>query len=100
MKKSPREILTEFDNLKDYNFSTVKEFVLKNFDEPGSELIEHEPNDWKEHPTFIQEIESIEFKLLSTKIHSIWRELVRKFDHEKYCSDCYSSIDIHHPFVM
>ena len=100
MKRTPEEILQLFNNLTDYKKETVKNFVLSNFDEPGSELMEHLPEDWIENPKFLDLIESIEFKILSTNIHGIWKELVRKFNHDKYCKDCYSSIDIKHPFIM
>eukprot|EP01080_Neovahlkampfia_damariscottae_P009912 gene9912-2234_t len=100
MKIPPREILDIFGNLTDYKYETVKNFVLTYFDEPGSELMQYEPLDWKEKPKFIDTIESVEFKILSSNINGIWKQLVRKFNHEKYCKECYSSIDIQHPFMI
>lgn len=100
--KFPPKIIYEKYSLLGPNPSkeTLTSFIFENFDLPDSELEDHQPTDWKPSPQFLDKISSSEFKLLSQEIHKIWKSLIRKFNHTKYCSTCYSSLDIKHPFAV
>lgn len=56
----------------------LQEFVDKNFDSPGQELIEVYPEDWVPFPNSFLQIEDYRLRRWTLHLHRIWRDLCRK----------------------
>merc|ERR1719369_631921 len=64
MKSNTETVLSNFKKLPDYSKATLEEFLKENFDAEGTELEKLQPDDWKENPKFIENIEDDNFKEL------------------------------------
>ena len=79
----------------------MKNFVLENFSEEGTELETVTPEDWKENPDFIKNINDDNFKNLAIKMNNAWKNLTRKIGPAKEHIENFSSlIYMEHPFVV
>ena len=79
----------------------MKNFVLENFSEEGTELETVTPEDWKENPAFIKNINDDNFKNLAIKMNNAWKNLTRKIGPTKEHIENFSSlIYMEHPFVV
>jgi alpha,alpha-trehalase len=82
--------LDDFDKTIRNNpsLNDIKLFLNRNFDKEGTEVEEHQPNDRKENPRFLNQIKNEDLKKFGKEIHFIWKNLIRKFNFKKYCNDC------------
>jgi alpha,alpha-trehalase len=99
IKTSPEQIHQEIQYIS-HDVVSLKQFITKHFD-TNFNIREHTPDDWVETPNFLKNIKNQNLKELGNHIHILWKTLIRKFENEKYCTDCYSSIHtIKYPFVV
>ncbi|XP_050313151.1 trehalase-like isoform X2 [Anthonomus grandis grandis] len=107
MKYSPNETMAKFDLfMQDYkerqpNREEVQKFVELNFDPAGQEFAEWTPEDWVEHPKFLDKIGDEKFKAWGKKLNGIWKILGRKMkDDVKNNKDHYSIIWVPNPVIV
>ena len=72
-----------------------------NFSEEGTELETVTPEDWKENPSFIENITDENLKKLAVKMNLAWKNLTRKIEPPKeQIVNSSSLIYMEHPFVV
>lgn len=100
LKFPPNIILEKFQNLSDHSISSLNSFLTENFLPAGSEVLSTKPVDWHPNPKFLTEINNEDLKNWGSKIHAIWLDLFRVFDHNLSCSECFSSLKSPKPFIV
>ena len=58
------------------------------------------PEDWVDHPEFLERLENPHTQEWGLDLHRRWKSLSRKFNHAHLCKTCYSSISLPYPFVV
>jgi alpha,alpha-trehalase len=71
-----------------------------NFFEAYSDVKTVEPSDFVEYPKFLKGIKDAELKGFASEVNKIWKTLVKTFDHNLTCSECYTSLINEYPFVV
>lgn len=103
-KRPVSQVLADFEaNIKNKNSSEdeIKDFLLRNFDPPGTEMRVILPTDWKQQPAFLENIKDRKLLVFARVIHEKWRSLVRSFDQSYLCKGCTaSSFRLPAPFVI
>ena len=95
-------MVAHFNNLP-VNASSLelRQFVVDNFDAPGSELDYPLATDWKPNIQVFDKINNPEMKAWAFIIHSKWQTLLRKFNPDKLCQGCVSShLHLKNSFVV
>lgn len=107
MKYSPNETMAKFDLfMLDYkerkpNREEVKQFVELNFEPAGQEFVNWDPEDWVDHPGFLNDIRDEGFRSWGKKLNDIWKILGRKMkDEVKTHQDHYSIIWVPNPVIV
>ena len=101
MKFPEETVLEHFMNLPDHKKSTLQEFLAKNFDPEGTELETVDPEDWVEHPPFIDAVKDERFRQLALKMNNIWKHLTRRISKREEDIEATSSlIFLEKPFVV
>ncbi|CAF1049986.1 unnamed protein product, partial [Brachionus calyciflorus] len=100
-KYSQSEILEKFDKLETKNLTYLKNFLNENFYSNGFEVVNSEPLDWVTRPNYISKIKDKNLQDFSLNLHLKWKNLLRKFDWSKICSNCESSaLRINDSFIV
>ena len=103
-KRPVSRVLSDFKaNLvgKNATRGEIREFILRNFDPPGTELRVLLPDDWKQQPRFFDKISDKQLLVFSRAIHEKWRSLLRAFDTGYICKGCtVSSFKLPAPFII
>jgi alpha,alpha-trehalase len=79
----------------------IKDFVVRNFDPPGTEMRVLLPSDWTQQPAFLSRIRDKDLVLFARAVHEKWRSLLRSFDQSSLCPECVcSSFKLPAPFII
>ncbi|KAH1030103.1 hypothetical protein HUJ05_003228 [Dendroctonus ponderosae] len=107
MKYSPNDTLAKFDLFmsdfkeKKPTREDVQHFVELNFEAEGQEFEDWRPEDWVEHPKFLDNIQDRDFQRWAKKLNHIWTTLGRKMkDEVKSHQEHYSIIWIPNPVIV
>ncbi|KAJ3558853.1 hypothetical protein NP233_g11413 [Leucocoprinus birnbaumii] len=104
--KPPREVLATFQNisLSNVTYEQIINFVEQNFAGEGLELEALSIPDFKNSPTFLDNVTNPLVKAWSQTVHNIWTQLIRGTNDSTLCnsrSNCESSlIPLNHTFVV
>lgn len=96
----PEIIVAKFQNLTNHTKETLQNFLNENFFSAGSEVKPFTPKDWKPNPKFLENISDTKLKQWGFEVHEIWKDLLRVFDHNMSCENCFSSISTSKPFIV
>lgn len=106
LRRPPNETLLLFDKFMDKwqqkpdKFNMIN-FVNENFDEAGMEFEDWNPNDWKPHPDFVDNIKDTEYKAWCLRLNEIWKSLGKKMRSDvKDHKDLYSIIWVPNPVIV
>ncbi|CAL4122557.1 unnamed protein product, partial [Meganyctiphanes norvegica] len=106
LKKSSPLIEKEFQNLLIESKGSpskeiLKDFILKHFDDTGTEFTSWVPEDWKPTPKFVHDVYDRDLRKWVTDLNAIWKNLGRKISPSvKEEEDLYSLIYLPNPFVV
>lgn len=79
----------------------LRTFVAEHFDDLGKEFVPWLPDDWKEHPAFIDHINDPDLKQWGLDLNAIWKDLGRKMIDDVYKNPhYYSIIPIPNPVIV
>ena len=78
----------------------VMRFVAENFDKEGTEFIDWEPKDWKEHPDFLDKIGDPVYVEFAKMLNERWKDLGRQINPSLKNDQDMSLIYMDHPFVV
>jgi neutral trehalase len=95
-------VLKNFQELP-HNATRVEldEFIYKHFDTAGSDLETPIPVDWHEDIALLKNIDDAAMRKWVLEIHSIWKQLLRRYNSSKLCPGCVSSsLPVEHPFII
>jgi alpha,alpha-trehalase len=82
------------------NNTRILEWVAENFGSPESIIQRVTPVDFIERPAFIDGIKDATLGKFGQNVHNIWKNLSREYNFTGLCSECYSALDLPHPFVV
>ena len=81
MLHDPEEVLEDFAKLPaEPSNRDLEEFIERNFEPAGVDLVHAEPIDFSADPEFVKRIASPELREFAYYIHSIWPQLFRRVD--------------------
>lgn len=106
MKYPPNETMQKFEEfMAKYNDTpsrqNVKDFVLQTFEPAGQEFEDWDPQDWTNHPKFIDNIEDEAFKKWGSDLNLIWKDLGRKMKSDvQQNKELYSIIWVPNPVIV
>ncbi|CAH0562445.1 unnamed protein product [Brassicogethes aeneus] len=107
LRRSPNETLDIFYTwMKRFNDhkpsrGEVIKFVKDNFEPEGQEFENWDPQDWIEHPEYLNQIADEKFRKWGRSLNAIWKELGRKMKkHVEDNQDLYSIIWVPHPVIV
>ncbi|XP_053965335.1 trehalase isoform X1 [Anastrepha ludens] len=106
LKNLPNKTLEEFDAfmLAKNNTPTeteIRDFVDTHFEERGKEFEAWIPNDWKEHPEFLDAINDPDLKQWGSDLNTIWKNLGRKMIEDVHKNpEYYSIIPVDNPVIV
>lgn len=88
LKQSPSDTMISFNEFMEShnNNQPSKEelegWLFEHFDPAGSELIEWNPSDFKEHPEVLNKIKDTNYKNFASDLNHLWIDLSRKMKDE------------------
>lgn len=106
LKYPPNITLQKFDKFMERFNNTpsrgdVIDFVSEHFEPEGQEFEHWDPDDWVEHPGFVNSIVDEEFYQWALKLNEIWKILGRKMKAEvEHHQNLYSIIWVPHPVIV
>ncbi|XP_030381998.1 trehalase isoform X2 [Scaptodrosophila lebanonensis] len=106
LKKAPEKTIEEFDAFMESKNNTpsdddVLQFVNDHFDEKGTELEVWTPTDWKENPSFLDNVHDPDLKQWGADLNAIWKDLGRKMKEDVSKNpDYYSIIPVPNPVII
>lgn len=106
MKHSPIKILEKYHSfMKKYQNNPsrhqVKQFVIHNFDKNNEEFRKWHPTDWKEKPSFLNNVTHKTYKNFGHALNKIWKVLGRKVKSAvKKEKELYSLIWVPNPVIV
>ncbi|CEO95100.1 Trehalase [Plasmodiophora brassicae] len=75
LRASPADVLAAFNALPDHTLPTLRRFVDRYFDPPGSDIEPTVPSDFKPEPPLVSEIKDPILREFASAIHGFWKEL-------------------------
>jgi len=79
----------------------VEEFVSENFDEPGSEFEDWDPEDWTDSPSVLENISDPAYRSWAAALNGLWKVLGRRISPRvKESPHLFSQIHVEHPVVV
>ncbi|XP_075166680.1 trehalase isoform X1 [Haematobia irritans] len=106
LKKPPQDTLNDFTAFMSMTNNSptkpqIQEFVDSHFDDIGKEFEDWTPNDWKEHPDFLENINDPDLKQWGSDLNGIWKILGRKMIDDVYANpNLYSIISVPNPVIV
>lgn len=96
------QVLSNFEAIKNVSSrEEVGKFLNENFYPVGSDTVKADPTDWHPNPAFLNKIADGNLNRFAREINMRWRDLMRKFDPTKICSQCVTSaIVTKNPFMV
>ncbi|XP_077996478.1 trehalase-like [Glandiceps talaboti] len=103
LKEDPDVVLLAFDNLEgDKNDSDVmRQFVEQYFEGPGNEFGDWIPADWKESPSFLNNIKDNNYRVWAEELNKLWKQLGRQIKEDvRDNPQRYTQIYVPQPFII
>ncbi|CAD7012312.1 trehalase isoform X2 [Ceratitis capitata] len=106
LKNRPEETMEDYNAFmaKRNNSPTeaeIRDFVDTHFEERGKEFEPWIPDDWKEHPSFLDAINDPDLRQWGADLNGIWKELGRKMIDDVHKNpEFYSIIPVDHPVIV
>jgi len=92
--------LAEISEADRRNATILRQFVNRHFGDPESYIEKVTPRDFTPNPAFLSRVSDPNLREFAGFVHHIWKNLTRVFNTSAFCSDCYSNLDLKHPFVI
>uniref|UniRef100_A0A915J761 Trehalase n=1 Tax=Romanomermis culicivorax TaxID=13658 RepID=A0A915J761_ROMCU len=109
LAKSEAEILAEFrrefgengQNLDENRRENLRDFLEKNFQTPGTELISYVPDDWQAHPKTLDFIRDKKYRKWAKDLNRIWKQLCKEVNRSIAANpDRYSLLYVPYHFII
>ncbi|XP_036334334.1 trehalase isoform X2 [Rhagoletis pomonella] len=106
LRNHPDKTLQDFNEFMAAKNNTpteaeIQDFVDTHFEERGKEFEPWTPDDWKEHPEFLDMVNDPDLKQWGSDLNVIWKKLGRKMiDDVHKNSEYYSIIPVDHPVIV
>ncbi|XP_037806140.1 trehalase isoform X3 [Lucilia sericata] len=106
LKFTPEQTISEFEAFmesknNDPSQDDIRQFVNDHFDDLGKEFVPWLPDDWTDHPAFLENINDPDLKQWGVDLNAIWKELGRKMiDDVHQNPHFYSIIPVDHPVIV
>ncbi|XP_037077546.1 trehalase-like [Pollicipes pollicipes] len=106
MRLSPEEVKAAFQTMMartagQPSREDVRDFLDRNFQQPGSEFVAWNPSDWVDNPAFLARIRDPKLRAWIEDLHVTWKDLGREVAGEVYLHpDRYSLIFVPNPTIV
>ncbi|KAM7345157.1 trehalase isoform 5-T9 [Cochliomyia hominivorax] len=106
LKFAPEQTFSEFQDFmtsknNEPTQDDIRQFVNDHFDDLGKEFIPWIPDDWTDHPAFLDNIKDPDLKQWGVDLNGIWKELGRKMIDDVHKNpQFYSIIPVDHPVIV
>ncbi|CAH1797539.1 unnamed protein product [Owenia fusiformis] len=105
LRTTPDETLKAFADLnkngREPTTDEVHTFVRTYFEGPGTELIQHTPEDWNPNPYIVGKVVNPDMKIWMADLNAKWKDLSRKIHKDVHDHpERHSLIPLPHPFVI
>jgi len=102
-KFDPDVVINNFNSLGNvHNYDLLKAFLDQNFDQPGTDLMNAQLQDFNPHPPFIHSsIQDAKYQTFAEKVVAIWPDLARRVADDVFVNPSrHSLMPMKYPFVM
>jgi len=102
MKYDPAVVQESFSNITDKtDLIQLQQFLTDNFDEVGSDLIDYIPTDLQDHPSFLDYIESDEYREWATELNQKWGSMGKQLASDVAANpQRHSFVSIAYPMIV
>ncbi|XP_068096938.1 trehalase isoform X2 [Hyperolius riggenbachi] len=107
LRDTPENTINKFKSLytrnpmRSISRETLIEFVNTSFHEPGTEIQQWDPPDWKESPKFVSNISDSNLQKWAKDLNDLWKFLGRKIkDEVKVEPEKHSQIYVPNPLIV